>query len=218
MRRISVPFIAVLLFVSLDSIRAWQEPDEQTEIQTKPLSAELKGRLFENPIRPGAGESEIPKVNQRPDDRIIGEDVGAQGESSALLNAEIQMRRVSERLSEFDAGRQTQTIQAGILEQLNGVIKSRSQHGDPSVVGASSANSGIGGENLNTVATDDMNKTTTLIPMDVSSDRWEKLPPRIRDQLQSNLFDKFAPQYQRMLEKFYLRLATPATEDGENSP
>lgn len=218
MRRINSPIIAVLILASLGSIRAWQEPDERIEIQTKPLSTELKNRLFENPIRPGAEASEIPRVNKRPDERVVGEDVGSQGESSALLNAEIQMRRVSERLSEFDAGRQTQTIQAGILEQLNGVIKNRSQHGDPSAVGVSSANSGIGGAKLNAVATDDMNKTTTVIPMDSASDRWERLPPRIRDQLQSNLFDKFAPQYQRMLERFYLRLAVPATEDGENSP
>ena len=183
--------------------------------EVSPLNNELKLRLFSSPTRPGQAEAEIRESSEVTEATESGEDIGAVGESSALLNAEIQMRRVSERLRGFDAGRQTQTIQAGVLEQLNGVLKNRVVQGDDASVGTSSTRSGVGSAMLDVNSTDTPEQTPALIPMESLDDRWEKLPPRIRDQLRSSLFNQFAPQYRQLLERFYLRLATPQMKDDE---
>ena len=183
--------------------------------EVSPLNNELKARLFSSPTRPGKPEVEIRESSEVTEATESGEDIGAVGESSALLNAEIQMRRVSERLRGFDAGRQTQTIQAGVLEQLNGVLKNRVVQGDDASVGTSSTRSGVGSAMLDVNSTDTPEQTPALIPMESLDDRWEKPPPRIRDQLRSSLFNQFAPQYRQLLERFYLRLATPQMKDDE---
>ena len=183
--------------------------------EVSPLNNELKVRLFSSPTRPGKPEVEIREISEVTEATESGEDIGAVGESSALLNAEIQMRRVSERLRGFDAGRQTQTIQAGVLEQLNGVLKNRVVQGDDASAGTSSARSGVGSATLDVNSIDTPEQTPVLVPMETLDDRWEKLPPRIRDQLRSSLFNQFAPQYRQLLERFYLRLATPQMKDDE---
>ena len=183
--------------------------------EVSPLNNELKLRLFSSPTRPGQAEAEIRESSEVTEATESGEDIGAVGESSALLNAEIQMRRVSERLRGFDAGRQTQTIQAGVLEQLNGVLKNRVVQGDDASAGTSSTRSGVGSAMLDVNSTDTPEQTPVLMPMESLDDRWEKLPPRIRDQLRSSLFNQFAPQYRQLLERFYLRLATPQMKDDE---
>ena len=183
--------------------------------EVSPLNNELKVRLFSSPTRPGQAETEIRESSEVTEATESGEDIGAVGESSALLNAEIQMRRVSERLRGLDAGRQTQTIQAGVLEQLNGVLKNRVVRGDNASAGTSSARSGVGSAILDVNSTDTPEQTPVLVPMESLDDRWERLPPRVRDQLRSSLFNQFAPKYRQLLERFYLRLATPQMKDDE---
>ncbi|MFL2871632.1 MAG: hypothetical protein ACJZ8O_12900 [Pirellulaceae bacterium] len=187
--------------------------DKRGEI--RPLNSELKIRLFGSPTRPEQVKPEMHGKSELIEETESGEDIGSAGESSALLNAEIQMRRVSDRLREFDAGRQTQTLQAGVLEQLNGVLKNRVVQGDDASVGTSSARSGVGAATLDVNVTETPEQTPVLLPMESLDDRWDKLPPRIRDQLRSSLFNQFAPQYRQLLERFYLRLATPQTNDNE---
>lgn len=187
--------------------------DNRGEIS--PLNSELKKKLLSSPNRPGQAKTKISESSEIAEEAESGEDIGSAGESSALLNAEIQMRRVSDRLRKFDAGRQTQTIQAGVLEQLNGVLKNRVVQGDDASAGTSSARSGVGSATLDVNATDTPEPSAVLVPMESLDDRWEKLPPRIRDQLRSSLFNQFSPQYRQLLERFYLRLATPPMNDTE---
>ncbi len=183
--------------------------------EVSPPNNELKLRLFSSPTWPGQAEAEIRESSEVTEATESGEDIGAAGDSSALLTAEIQMRRVSERLRGFDAGRQTQTIQASVLEQLNGVLKNRVVQGDDASAGTSSTRSGVGSAMLDVNSTDTPEQTPVLMPMESLDDRWEKLPPRIRDQLRSSLFNQFAPQYRQLLERCYLRLASPQMKDDE---
>lgn len=156
-------------------------------------------------------------------------DGGAEDEQQhPLLRIGRRMRDVEARIAEVDAGRETQTIQTSIVEDLDALIDQLKQQASScsNCNGAGCAqcqqlgskrgqrpgkpnNSGRPGNNprANTAATQ-AGKTT---PQQVAAQRradllknvWGHLPLRMREKLEQMSEEVFLPQYEVLIERYF---------------
>jgi hypothetical protein len=165
--------------------------------------------------RPGAGGVANTAVTN-------GEDIGMGDMSGALLQIELQMKKVTRNLRklEIDSEKskgEIQKLQIDIIRQLTRVI-SREQAGPQSVfsetptAGASGQEAGVGIASENAMADADGTSTggtQDLTPEELAQRQlllWNHLPPRVRTQLRDAAANPFIARYERLIEQFYLRL------------
>ena len=151
-----------------------------------------------------------------------GEDIGIGDMSGALLQIELQMKKVTRNLRklEIDSEKskgEIQKLQIDIIRQLTRVI-SREQAGPQSVfsetptAGASGQEAGVGIASENAMADADGTSTggtQDLTPEELAQRQlllWNHLPPRVRTQLRDAAANPFIARYERLIEQFYLRL------------
>lgn len=155
-----------------------------------------------------------------------GEDLGAPA-ADPLVAISRRMQRVGERMQQHDTGEATQRLQQRIvadLDQLLEQLNKQCSGGQCQQPAASKAGSKPGtgkkagtGENTGTnqpaqESTERRDATATDAAAAEALQRelkaiWGHLPPKLREQLQSGLFEQFLPQYEQLIEAYYKRLA-----------
>lgn len=138
-----------------------------------------------------------------------------------------QMGEASDRLGQVDPGLDTQRIQLAVLSKLDQVIASVEQNSSPPPSSSSSQRPPDNGNDQNQQAQpqsssqQQANQQSTSSgkapmgqrdanpdkPMDSTRTEWGNLPPRLREELQQGLGERFSPVYQELTEQYYKRLA-----------
>ncbi|MCC7191381.1 MAG: hypothetical protein IT444_01250 [Phycisphaeraceae bacterium] len=138
-----------------------------------------------------------------------------------------QMSEASDRLGQVDPGLDTQRIQLAVLSKLDQVIASVEQNSSPPPSSSSSQRPPDNGSDQNQQAQSQSpsqqqaNQQSTSSgkapmgqrdanpdkPIDSTRTEWGNLPPRLREELQQGLGERFSPVYQELTEQYYKRLA-----------
>lgn len=157
-----------------------------------------------------------------------GTDVGEESEDPLMMIGR-QMRIAQRLIGGRDASATTQRIQRQIVEDIERLIEQLNQQAaqqqsassqlqasrpDESPDPDSMAGSG---EHPGTSAPAQESDTQVRKPvasdarlasmMETLQQVWGHLPPRIREQMQSGMAEEFLPQYERLIEHYYQRLA-----------
>lgn len=121
------------------------------------------------------------------------------------------------RLTKLDTGKPTQTTQKQIVDKLDALIAQLEKECENCRGGRASANP-------KKPLTDSMIKNGPGGSGDLHAARkegknWGELPPHERDRILQSMTEGFPPNYQRLLERYYKRLAqeTPVADAGESS-
>jgi hypothetical protein len=148
------------------------------------------------------------------------------GEAADLFHEALgQMAEASERLGRTDAGLDTQRLQLAVLSKLDQVIAAAEQNSGQPPPSKSSPKPPDSGSEKNAQA--QPGKATprpspastggnaplvkgekgTDKPIESNRSEWGNLPPRLREELQQGLNERFSPVYRELTERYYKRLA-----------
>lgn len=154
-----------------------------------------------------------------------GEDVELKKTADPLTQIGNRMRKVEGLIQQRDTSRNTQEMQRQIATDLDSLIEQmqkqqkKSSGGKSGKSGQQSDASGAG----NTKPTERPSESTQRVDKGTAkSDNaaelqkmikevWGHLPPRLREQMQNVTDEQFLPQYEKLIEEYYRRLA----EQGE---
>lgn len=137
-----------------------------------------------------------------------------------------QMSEASDRLGRVDPGLDTQRIQLAVLSKLDQVIASVEQNSSPPPSSSSQRPPDNGNDQNQQAQPQSSSQQQTSSqstsggkapmgqrdanpdkPIDSTRTEWGNLPPRLREELQQGLGERFSPVYQELTEQYYKRLA-----------
>ncbi len=192
------------------------------EIPAEPRSA------VPPPAKPAAPPRETDERSERGliEQRDMGEDLGQTSEGR-LASIGRQMRVAEGLIAREVTSAQTQRAQQQVIRDLEQLIEDLNQPSQDAHPGAAAPaqpgdkSSGAGrignGENA---GVEQAARESDERPEREATDRaqlaqlpvlwkqiWGHLPPRVRDQMQSAVVEEFLPQYERLIEQYYSRLA-----------
>lgn len=190
-------------------------------------AGDLKDRSRKKPAAP-AGASDKPS-DQPP---IDGEDVGMAGEDDPLAYIGQEMQELESIITQNAKRIRTQQLQDRVIEDLGKLIEQaqqqqqaaqqssqkdkKQQSGKRQTVKQSKPNSaGSPGKDSNKPArdsTDRLGKAEEARPdpelvKAMMKDTWGHLPQRAREEMLQNSPERFLPQYELLIERYYKRLA-----------
>lgn len=175
-------------------------------------------------------------AKQAVDAPVTGEDLELGPQKSALARLRDKLRRASDLLAEKQTDRSVVDLQeeigfdlkdllrqtAGSLSQTSGKTAQQAAN-DPTDQNRSETPNANNAEK-NTSAGKNGPSGASRNPLkSLVRDSWGHLPDRARQELQGVSGEDFLPKYQRMIERYYRRLADEATRNklaspGENKP
>jgi hypothetical protein len=160
-----------------------------------------------------------------PIDPAVARRLSAEEAADLFHEALGQMTEASERLGKTDAGLDTQRIQLAVLSKLDQVIAAVEQNGAPPPPSNSPPQPPDQGSEKNQPAQPGKappqpspastggkaptvnGEKGTEKPIESNRSEWGNLPPRLREELQQGLSERFSPVYRELTEQYYKRLA-----------
>lgn len=223
---------AALVGCGVDGASAEDRPAPKSKASSRALDNDL---LQDLPVRsapgtpPGrSGEDAAPQSSPPAAKSDEGEDLERVGPDEFLRDIQLRMRRIEQRLRSQDVSRSTQAEQQRIAADLADFIAQlqqiRGQGEKPKDGGSGSATQQPGQANAKpkegrAVESGDRDKPEgprereSVEAMLERGGMWGALPPQLRQQLQGLTNDKFLPQYERLIQQYYRRLAEPQTTE-----
>jgi hypothetical protein len=157
-----------------------------------------------------------------------GTDVGDQSTDPFMMIGR-QMRMAERRIGSRDASSTTQRIQRQIVEDIERLIEQMNQQAaeqqsassrrqasrpdeqpDPDSKAGSGEHPGTSKpaqESETQVRQRESSEARLTAMMETMQQVWGHLPARVREQMQSGMAEEFLPQYERLIEHYYQRLA-----------
>jgi hypothetical protein len=129
-----------------------------------------------------------------------------------------RMKDVSQRLALGRAGSGTRSLQDGVIESLDKLIKKLESQQQRQNQGQGGGGAGGGGQGGEGVPMDDSRIAGGKGPGDVqkkdigSADGWGNLPPHQRDEALQQIGREFPPHYREAIEQYFKRLAASGEE------
>ncbi len=145
-----------------------------------------------------------------------GEDVG---EEDPLTKIAKRMRAVEQRIGSRDTSETTQQIQQKIIADLAVLIELQKkkcaecaksgtqQTGQAKPAAGKKPGDKPSRDSTNRVGQSDQEKVRADELRDMLKKVWGHLPPRLRQQIQSGSIEEFLPKYEKLIERYYERLA-----------
>jgi hypothetical protein len=182
----------------------------------------------------GKTEGDAAKAKSELDAKLLqqldeGEDVDLKQPKDPLAQIGMQMRKVEALIQQRDTSRATLEMQKRIASDLDSLIQQLQQQNQSSSSNKSSSSgqqsekSGTGNTKASQKPANESTKRVekATVQSDNSAELqklikeiWGHLPARMREQMQNVSEEQFLPQYERLLEEYYRRLA----EEGAKSP
>lgn len=181
--------------------------------------------------KPGTGESpaktktlaESNSTGAKPMAGEEGEDIQLVGPEEFLRDIRRRMKQVEQRLRSQDASRSTQGEQEQIAAELESFISQlqRTSNGERKEK-SKDGGSGVGSDQTGGTQQATKGKAVESSERNGESERpgdvpggagvdsgaiWGSLPPQLRQQIQNLSSDRFLPQYERLIQQYYRRLA-----------
>jgi hypothetical protein len=227
------PWLALLGGILAATIAAAAEdapksPDKQSAdkqpLEERQLDKRLLGDLDDDLLR-GLPAAEPKKSPAEGRDAKLQEDLGGSDADAAAAEDPLQqigqrMRAAQQRIGQRDLSPETRELQREIVADLAKLIeRARQQQGDgkkSAGQGRGSAQGGAeGGHPTPSPATESTNRVEkgtaeaveTANLRDVLRRHWGHLPEKLREELQNSLSEQFLPQYEKLIEAYYRRLA-----------
>ena len=210
-----IGFVLVCLFAAPPSLLPAQEASQPLD---KRLLKDLDDDLLQGlpPAVKPKSPSKDPQA-QPADDATAGEPGG----ENPLEQIGQRMRAARKRLDQQDLSLETRELQREIVADLAKMIEQSRQRQQTSdkqgnQTGNGSAQGGAEGGNPKPgPATDSTNRVEkgsaeaveTADVRDVLRRFWGHLPEKMREELQNSLSEQFLPQYEKLIEAYYQRLA-----------
>jgi len=154
-----------------------------------------------------------PSTNREKSPETDGRSADSQ---NPLANIAQRMRSVEGRIAARDTSAATQAEQAKILAELEALLaaagQAKQQQGKAggaaqAGVGTGNASAGPPRDSTDRIERGNKEPVETADVKDVLRRFWGHLPDKLREEMQQSLSEQFLPQYERLIEKYYKRLA-----------
>ena len=174
--------------------------------------------------QPAAGKKTPSAIDRKLlDDLSEGEDIELGQPADPLTRIGRRMRTVEQLFDQKDTSATTQEMQREIVTDLDALIKQLQQQCNKSgKSGASSQSQSKSAASTSqttnrkpTDSTERLDKATARTDgvtqvQQLVKEVWGQMPERVREQISNVTSDQFLPQYQKMIEDYYRRLAEEA--------
>jgi hypothetical protein len=177
----------------------------------------LKGlpRATKTP-EPARGTSEKDTVPPSGADKMPNSGNAAGDSQNPLGNIAQRMRSVEGRIAQHDTSTATQAEQAKILAELDALLAAANQNKQQRGKSGGAAQSGVGTgttpagpprDSTDRIDRGTKEQVETADVKDILRRFWGHLPDKDRAEMQQALSEQFLPKYERLIEKYYKRLA-----------
>ncbi len=204
--------------------------DDLPELTLPPKQTDA-GQGKNIPPRTGEHSEDKPRTLDQLDRKLldqlgVGEDLGQESGQAPLLALSKKMRNVERWISQSDTSTKTQDLQGEIINDLATMIEiakkqcgscssnSNSQCDKPGTPkpGATQSGGQSAAKSAPRESSDDLNPAPEAVTQQEDNDAllkeaWGHLPARIREQIRSGAGIQFLPEYERLIEQYYRRLA-----------
>ena len=187
----------------------------------------------ESPASPKTGEKEKHKPEkqnqEKPDvESLKGFDSNPRSELETLKSIQKKMDEVSKLLAQNNTGKKSRTLQKRIIAEFESLLQKQadpnsqsnaqqeqsqsSAKSKPENTNEQPQDSSQAGKQSKTDQNNTSGKAVDFKPSDLNLDSyknaiWGHLPPRLRATMSSVEFEKFVPKYDRLIRRYYERLA-----------